>query len=171
MTGGDIIESEMTVASDGTSVTDLTGLLEQVARRLHSQGYAAQLFPAQWSALRYLHTAPQHLRTAIDLARHQGLASGAVARTVRTLIEKGYLSKGGTIGRGRAERLELTDRGVLLLKKDPLRIIGRSLESLSDEERAIFAKGLRAAIGATRGEGVPKRSAPRRVKPPALSEV
>jgi len=148
----------------------LTGLLEQIARRLHSQGYAAQLFPAQWSALRYIQTAPPDLRTAIDLARHQGLASGAVARTVRTLIEKGYLAKGGTIGRGRAERLELTSRGVQLLKRDPLRIIGQSLESLTADERSVFAKGLEAAIGATRGEKPGRHVAKRALRPPAPPE-
>ena len=58
----------------------LASLLEQIARRIHSQGYAADLFPAQWAALRYIQSTPPQLRTAIDLARVQGLASGALAR-------------------------------------------------------------------------------------------
>lgn len=136
--------------SDPNSIEGLTGLFEQIARRLHSQGYAAQLFPAQWSALRYIHSAEPEMRTAIDLARHQGLASGAVARTVRTLIEKGLITKMGTIGRGRAERLELTDKAVQLLKRDPLRAIGRAMEELSAEERLILARGLEAALEAAR---------------------
>ncbi|MCP3053574.1 MarR family winged helix-turn-helix transcriptional regulator [Aurantimonas marianensis] len=131
------------------STADLAGLLEQIARRLHSQGYASQLFPAQWAALRYVQSAPPHMRTAIDLARFQGLASGAVARTVRTLITKGYLAKLGTIGRGRAEQLDLTDRGVTLLKKDPLQSIAAALEPLSETERQILAKGLDMAIRST----------------------
>ena len=130
------------------STEALTGLLEQVARRLHSNGYAAHLFPAQWSALRYIHQADR--RTAIDLARHQGLASGAVARTVRTLIEKGLVTKMGTIGRGRAERLELTEKGSQLLKRDPLASIRKALEDLSTYERSVLAKGLETAIDATR---------------------
>ncbi|WP_167591707.1 MarR family winged helix-turn-helix transcriptional regulator [Jiella endophytica] len=132
------------------STEALTGLFEQVARRLHSNGYAAQLFPAQWSALRYIHQAEADRRTAIDLARHQGLASGAVARTVRTLVEKGLVTKMGTIGRGRAERLELTEKGHQLLKRDPLRSICTALENLSIHERSVLAKGLEAAIDATR---------------------
>ncbi|MCB8839309.1 MarR family winged helix-turn-helix transcriptional regulator [Aurantimonas sp. VKM B-3413] len=161
----------MTTGIDETSAAVLAGLLEQVARRLHSKGYAAQLFPAQWSALRYIQSAPPEMRTAIDLARHQGLASGAVARTVRTLIEKGYLAKGGTIGRGRAERLDLTDRGVKLLKKDPMRIIGQSLEGLTQDERATFAKGLEIAIGATRSEPAQKRAKGARKVEPPLTEA
>lgn len=128
----------------------LTGLFEQVARRLHSNGYAAHLFPAQWSALRYIHHAEPNRRTAIDLARHQGLASGAVARTVRTLVEKGLVTKMGTIGRGRAERLELTEKGHQLLKLDPLRSIRKAMEELSIYERTVLAKGLETAIDATR---------------------
>ncbi|MBO0904627.1 MarR family winged helix-turn-helix transcriptional regulator [Jiella sonneratiae] len=134
--------------TDSTEV--LTGLFEQMARRLHSNGYAAHLFPAQWSALRYIHHAQADRRTAIDLARYQGLASGAVARTVRTLVEKGLVTKMGTIGRGRAERLELTEKGYQLLKSDPLRSIRKAMEELSTHERSVLAKGLETAIDATR---------------------
>ncbi|MBO0662164.1 MarR family transcriptional regulator [Jiella sp. MQZ9-1] len=132
------------------STETLTGLFEQVARRLHSSGFAAQLFPAQWSALRYIHQAAVERRTSIDLARFQGLASGAVARTVRTLIEKGLVEKKGTIGRGRAEQLQLTEKGQQMLKRDPLRSLRRAMEDLSLHERAVLAKGLETAIDATR---------------------
>lgn len=136
----------------------LASLLEQMARRLHSQGYASQLFPAQWAALRYVQLATPERRTAIDLARFQGLASGAVARTVRTLISKGYLVKRGTIGRGRAEQLELTDRGISLLKKDPLRRVAEALHGLDEAERRTLAKSLETAIQATLPGGSPSPS-------------
>ncbi len=134
---------------DAISAAALAGLLEQAARRIHSQGYAADLFPAQWAALRYLQTANPQLRTAIDLARFQGLASGAVARTVRTLISKGLLVKAGTIGRGRAEQLDLTEKGRALLTGDPLHAIARAFESLGSSEREGLAIGLETAIRAT----------------------
>ncbi|GGE00812.1 hypothetical protein GCM10011390_19550 [Aureimonas endophytica] len=137
---------------EAISASALASLLEQVARRIHSQGYAADLFPAQWAAIRYLHAAPPQLRTAIDLARFQGLASGAVARTVRTLIGKGLIVKAGTIGRGRAEQLDLTDNGRTLLAGDPLRDIAEALESLSGPERESLATGLEIAIRATMAE-------------------
>lgn len=126
-----------------------------MARRLHSQGYASHLFPAQWAALRYVQLAAPERRTAIDLARFQGLASGAVARTVRTLITKGYLVKRGTIGRGRAEQLELTDRGLALLKKDPLRKVADALDGLGAEERQTLVRSLETAIKATMSGEVP----------------
>ena len=141
--------------TDEISTAVLAALLEQMARRLHSQGYASQLFPAQWAALRYVHLAAPERRTAIDLARFQGLASGAVARTVRTLITKGYLVKRGTIGRGRAEQLELTDRGLALLKKDPLRKVADALAGLGPEERQTLVRSLETAIKATMSGEVP----------------
>jgi DNA-binding MarR family transcriptional regulator len=141
--------------TDEISTAVLAALLEQMARRLHSQGYASHLFPAQWAALRYVQLAAPERRTAIDLARFQGLASGAVARTVRTLITKGYLVKRGTIGRGRAEQLELTDRGLALLKKDPLRKVADSLACLGPEERQTLVRSLETAIKATKSGEVP----------------
>ncbi|MCW4116192.1 MarR family transcriptional regulator [Aurantimonas sp. MSK8Z-1] len=127
----------------------LASLLEQVARRIHSQGYASDLFPAQWAALRYLNGAPPQLRTAIDLARFQGLASGAVARTVRTLVTKGLVIKVGTIGRGRAEQLDVTDSAKELLATDPLKNIAEALEILDPRDREALANALEIAIRST----------------------
>jgi DNA-binding MarR family transcriptional regulator len=143
------------LTSESISTSALASLHEQVARRIHSQGYAADLFPAQWAAIRYLDAAPPQFRTAIDLARFQGLASGAVARTVRTLISKGLLVKAGTIGRGRAEQLDLTDKGLELLAGDPLREVAQALEALSRNERESLAQGLEIAIRATMPEAEP----------------
>ena len=50
------------------SASALAELLELVARMLHSRGYAEDLFPAQWVALRYFAKAPAPRRTASDLA-------------------------------------------------------------------------------------------------------
>ncbi len=121
-----------------------------MARRLHSQGYADRLFPAQWAALRYLQAAEPERRTAIDLARFQGLAPGAVARTLRTLIVKGHVEKAGSVGRGRAERVDLTTKGRAMLKGDPLKVIANALEPLDTAERAALGQGLERAIRATR---------------------
>ena len=121
-----------------------------MARRLHAQGYADRLFPAQWAALRYLQAADPERSTAIDLARFQGLAPGAVARTVRTLIVKGYVEKAGPVGRGRAEGLDLTAKGRALMKGDPLKVVADALEPLEPAQRAALAQGLELAIRATR---------------------
>ena len=103
---------------------------ELAARLTHSRSHALGLYPAQWSALRYFKTASGEHRTAIALARYQGLAFGPVARTVRTLIARGYLRKAGSAGRGRAEVVELTGEGDALLAKDPLIPLARSFGDL-----------------------------------------
>ncbi|RFC65454.1 MarR family transcriptional regulator [Fulvimarina endophytica] len=133
----------------------VAGLLEQLTRRMHAQGFAARLFPAQWTALRYIENAPPHLRSAVDLARFQGLAPGAVARTVRTLIGKGLIEKTGKMVRGRAEQLELTDRGRQILRRDPLLAVVRAADHVPEEDLVPLRAGLGAllrALGATRTE-------------------
>lgn len=124
----------------------LAYLLEQTGRALHAQGYAADLFPAQWSALRYFSRAEPHMRTASELARFQGLATGPVTRTVRTLIQKGLLAKGGFLGRGRAERIDVTPAGEALLASDPLDAVVTALGTISDQERQALANGLETVL-------------------------
>jgi DNA-binding MarR family transcriptional regulator len=120
----------------------LARLLDQTARALHSHGYQDGLFPAQWAAMRYFQRVRAPNNTAIQLARFQGLAFGAVARTVRTLIEKGFLRKGGSAGRGRAELIEVTETGAVLLARDPLLNVTATLSNMSPQEKDILAQAL-----------------------------
>lgn len=132
--------------------TSLANLLDQVARRLHAQAHAEELFPAQWAALRYVARMPAELRTSSDLARFQGQEHGSVARTVRTLISKGYLGTAGRVGRGRATGLELTQAGQALLLADPLLKVRAVFESFDGPEREVIARFLEETIRALQGE-------------------
>lgn len=126
----------------------LSLLLDQVARGLHSLGYEDGLYPAQWAALRYFSSMqPEHC-SAIGLARYQGLAFGPVNRTVRTLIDKGLLRKGGSLGKGRITRIELTREGLSRLKRDPLRILNSAVEKLTVEEKIAMASVLETILRA-----------------------
>ncbi|MBE7732858.1 MarR family winged helix-turn-helix transcriptional regulator [Devosia faecipullorum] len=124
----------------------LANLLEQVARRLHAQAHALDLFPAQWAALRYIARMPLELRTSSDLARFQGQEHSAVARTVRTLVLKGYLQPAGRAGRGRATALELTPQGEALLRQDPLLKLRTVFERYDGPEREIIARFLEDTV-------------------------
>jgi len=126
--------------------SSLANLLDQVARRLHSQAHVLDLFPAQWAALRYIERMPPELRTSSDLARFQGQEHGSVARTVRTLIAKGYLRTAGPAGRGRATALELTPQGLALLSHDPLLKVRTVFESCDHVERETIARFLEDTI-------------------------
>jgi DNA-binding MarR family transcriptional regulator len=109
---------------------------------LHSRGYAADLFPAQWAALRYFSRAPVNLRTASELARFQGLANGPVSRTVRTLVQKGLLAKAAEQPKGRAELLELTVAGRTMLEQDPTQAVEAAISELGTSEQECFARSL-----------------------------
>ena len=128
------------------SASALAELIERVARMLHSRGYAEDLFPAQWVALRYFAREAPPRRTASDLARFQGLANGPVSRTVRTLIQKGLLVRANQQPRGRAEILELTEAGHRLLASDPMRELEVTLDTQSDADCEATARTLDAVL-------------------------
>jgi DNA-binding MarR family transcriptional regulator len=133
------------------SASALAELLELVARMLHSRGYAEELFPAQWMALRYFAKAPSQRRTASDLARFQGLANGPVSRTVRTLIQKGLLEKAEIQPRGRAELLDLTAAGRKVLESDPTLELEKALSGLDQADQEAMARSLELVLRGVSG--------------------
>ncbi|MCU0831246.1 MAG: MarR family transcriptional regulator [Rhizobiaceae bacterium] len=135
-------ELEPGAQDDGAALLPLTRLFELSARSLHSAGHSHGLYPAQWSALRYLASADPGACTSSALARFQQLAVGPVTRTVRTLIEKGLVRKAGMGLHHRSDRLELTEQGVSLLEQDPLRAIDAVLRGLGDEDAKLLAGAL-----------------------------
>lgn len=120
--------------------------MELTARMLHSRGYAENLFPAQWMALRYFARARPELRTASELARFQNLANGPVSRTVRTLVQKGLLRKAAVQPKGRAELLELTEEGEALMARDPSLALREVIAGLPDTEQEALARALEAVL-------------------------
>lgn len=128
------------------STSALAELLELTARMLHSRGYAADLFPAQWAALRYFSRAPVSQRTASELARFQGLANGPVSRTVRTLVQKGMLAKAAEQPKGRAELLEVTAAGRSMLEEDPTLALEAVISELGSSEQECFARSLELVV-------------------------
>ncbi len=128
------------------SASALAEMLELVARMLHSRGYAEDMFPAQWMALRYFAKAAPERCTASDLARFQGLANGPVSRTVRTLIQKGLLTKSDVQPRGRAELLEVTETGRTLLAADPSLALEAAIAGLDDRDQDALARSLETIL-------------------------
>lgn len=124
----------------------LAELLELTARKLHSRGYAEDLFPAQWTALRYFSRARAELRTASELARFQGMANGPVSRTVRTLVQKGLLAKATVQPKGRAELLEVTAAGAEVLTRDPTAALQAVLTDLPPGQQEALALALETVL-------------------------
>jgi len=134
------------LALPSLSTSALAELLEVTARMLHSRGYAADMFPAQWAALRYFSRAPEHLRTASALARFQGLGNGPVSRTVRTLVAKGFLRQAAAQPRGRAKLLELTPTGLQMLERDPTQAVEAAINELGPDQQDCFARALELIV-------------------------
>lgn len=123
---------------------------------MHSASFSEGLYPAQWSALRYLATAGPTERTAAKLARFQQIAVGPVTRTVRTLIAKGLVSEGPAAGHHRSKQLNLTEDGLRLLESDPLIAVDRELKTLPQQDARILSAALGMIIStlhATDGDG------------------
>lgn len=124
------------------STEALTGLLEQTFRHLHSDNYAEDLYPAQWAALRYFARAHPSQRTPSHFAKYQGMSLPPVARTIRTLVDKGLLAKVDASGTTGKVALEVTEDGCQKLALDPTKAVTAALDGLSDTEREALASGL-----------------------------
>ncbi|SLN56023.1 MarR family winged helix-turn-helix transcriptional regulator [Oceanibacterium hippocampi] len=133
-------------SSKSVSESGIASLLEHLSRMIHSEGHTAGLYPAQWTALRYFARADQPSRTTAELSRFQGMRIGPVARTVRTLVEKGYLERRPNPRSKRADFLEVTPDGRALLEDDPLNNLASLLEQIPADEKRTFAEVLERII-------------------------
>jgi DNA-binding MarR family transcriptional regulator len=128
------------------SAVGIAALLEQASRLIHSAGHAEGLYPAQWSALRYFAEAPDENRTTASLARFQGMNLGPVARTVRTLVEKGLLVRTGNPRSRRAALLAPSPAGRDLLKRDPRQALAARIATLSTTQQQVLAEALETLL-------------------------
>jgi len=136
------------LADKPVTVSAMTRLFELAARSLHSAGHADGLYPAQWTALRYLAAASPAERTASKLARFQQMAAGPVNRTVRTLVAKGLVVEAGMAGHHRSKQLDLTDEGRALIARDPLRAVDAEFADMPERDARIVAAALGRIISA-----------------------
>ncbi len=129
------------------SADGLASLLEHTARLIHANGYAAGLNPAQWAALRYFAVAPPRTRTMARLARFQGLSNSPVIRTVKALVDKGYLERVPNPGSRRSDLFLVTAAGKrLLATQDPKIVTTRILADMTNERREHLADCLRDLV-------------------------
>lgn len=141
----------------GISIEGVATLIEQTARLLHSAGHAEGLYPAQWMALRYFSEAQPNARTMAGLARFQDMCLGPVARTVRTLVEKGLLERNPNPRNRRADLITVSPSGRKLLESDPRHAIVDVLRSMPTESHEALAHSmtvLLAGLYASRREPV-----------------
>ncbi len=121
-------------------------LLEQASRMIHGSGYAQGLYPAQWVALRYFVEADGPARTATGLARFQDMSIAPVARTSRTLVEKGLLERQPNPRSRRADLVAVTEAGLTMLQHDPRQPIEALLASLPRAGRDALTEALEMLV-------------------------
>ena len=128
------------------SSVGIAALIERASRLIHSIGYAEGLYPAQWTALRFFSEAPPRTCTSASLARFQGMSLGPVARTVRTLVEKGLLARAANPASRRADLIAVTADGLTLLTRDPRAEVTASIEALSVTQREALATAMETLL-------------------------
>ncbi|MBP2295164.1 MarR family winged helix-turn-helix transcriptional regulator [Azospirillum rugosum] len=127
-------------------VKGVASLLEQSARLIHGAEHSHGLYPAQWTALRYFAEVTPQARTAAGLMRFQNMAMSPVARTVRSLVEKGLVARQPNPRDGRSDLIELTPQGRELLRFDPRNDLEILLRQLPPDQLASLALALQTVI-------------------------
>ena len=129
-------------------------MLDRLARVAHGAQFCAGLNPAQWEALRYLRRANRYSRSPGALAAYLGATPGTISQTVIALEEKGYVTRSRATSDRRSVEVQLTPAGEAVLLRDPLALLGASIDGLSPEEREALGRALDsliARVNAARG--------------------
>jgi DNA-binding MarR family transcriptional regulator len=113
----------------GLDAADTAELLIQVGRLAYSDSPELALTPTQWMALRYFARANRFSRTVSAFAEYHATTRGTVSQTIKTLTERGYLSRNPSELDGRSVRLDLTAQGRAAVRSDPL---ARLIELVDD---------------------------------------
>jgi len=136
------------------SGVDIAELLIQIGRLAYTEGGEAGLTSTQWMALRYFARANRFSRTISAFADYHSTTRGTVSQTVKTLGERGYLSRRRSQSDRRRVRFDLTEKGRDVIAADPLlRLIGLIGDLPQDEQQGLavhlagIAAGLAQALG------------------------
>ncbi len=132
--------------SIAVSSIGLASLIERLSRLFHSKGYSNGLYPAHWVALRFFAEATPSSRTTASLARFQGMSLGPVARTVRTLVDKGLLARAANPSSRRADLIAVTTAGRTLLNNDPRAIVATVIQDMPADEQETLANAIERLI-------------------------
>jgi len=132
----------------------ITNLINRLGRTIHCLQFAQGLNPAQWEALRYLARANRYSRTPSALAEYLQTTKGTASQTLKSLESKGYVRRVAVPHDRRAVRIDVTDSGTNILRRDPLKCLEASAGALGDDlEAARRALGRLAAAIERNNEG------------------
>jgi DNA-binding MarR family transcriptional regulator len=118
----------------------------QLGRAAYGEIAAQDLTPAQWMALRFFARANRFSRTVSAFAEFHATTRGTASQTVKSLVERGYLTRRRSDRDGRSATFDLTDKSRRKLGEDPFEAVIRAALSLSPAQRDRTASGLRRIL-------------------------
>ena len=118
----------------------------QVGRAAYGESAAAGFTPAQWTALRYFARANRFSRTISAFAEFHATTRGTASQTVKSLVQRGYLTRRPSERDGRSTDFALTERSRRLLVADPFEAVVRAVRDLPPGQRERTAAALRRIL-------------------------
>ncbi|MFQ5888412.1 MAG: MarR family winged helix-turn-helix transcriptional regulator [Gemmatimonadota bacterium] len=122
-------------------------LVAQLGRLAYGVGFTQGLTSAQWMALRYFSRANRFSRTVSAFAEYHATTRGTASQTVKSLVDRGYLSRTPSVTDGRSVRLDVTYKARAVLADDPLAALERAVRALAPRARAYLAGSLERLLG------------------------
>ncbi|MCC7258434.1 MAG: MarR family transcriptional regulator [Gammaproteobacteria bacterium] len=129
-----------------TSEQRVAELALQVGRAAYGESSAAGLTPAQWMALRFFGRANRFSRTVSAFAGFHATTRGTASQTVKSLVQRGYLTRTRSVRDGRSTTFNLTEKARRQLAADPFEAVVRAAQHLSPAQRDRTASGLRGIL-------------------------
>ena len=124
----------------------IANLINRLGRSIHCRQFAQGLNPAQWESLRFLARANRYSRTPSALAEYLRTTKGTASQTLKSLEAKGYVRRVPVPSDRRAVRIDVTDAGHLVLRRDPLQCLDSSAAELGGAIDAVSRFLARLAV-------------------------
>lgn len=118
----------------------------QLGRAAYGDSPADSLTPAQWMALRFFGRANRFSRTVSAFAEFHSTTRGTASQTVKSLVQRGYLTRTRSERDGRSATVDLTAKARRILEDDPFEAVVRAAAGLSPAQRDRTAASLRGIL-------------------------
>jgi MarR family transcriptional regulator, negative regulator of the multidrug operon emrRAB len=128
------------------SENEVIDLLLQTARILEVRRNHHELRASEWAAMRLLARANEFSRTPSALANFLGTTRATASHVVKTLEEKGHLTRDPSAKDGRSTVLRLTPKGENTLAHDPIDVMVKAIATLDPAEQVAARNAFRQML-------------------------
>lgn len=128
------------------AASEIADLVLQLGRAAYVDCASTGLTPAQWIAIRFFARANRFSRTISGFAQFHATTRGTASQTVKSLVEKGFLTRTPSEKDARSVRFDLTARGRRKLAGDPLEAVARAAARLDNDDSGRMTANLRAML-------------------------